>query len=243
MGKALCGKEWACRIVVPRARSYELLHRSGSRAGTGGSLKRGATALAAALSAVTRRAALALALFTAACTLGVQAFAADETSLWKGLRSGTHLAIMRHATAPGTGDPAGFRLDDCRTQRNLSEEGRAQAARIGARFRANGIETARVFSSQWCRCLDTARLLELGAVEELPLLNSFFADSEQRDPQTRSLKKWLADQDFEDRPLVLVTHQVNVTALTGVYPNSGEIVVIRRPENGGIVVAGTIATE
>jgi phosphohistidine phosphatase SixA len=153
------------------------------------------------------------------------------------------LAIMRHATAPGTGDPAGFRLDDCRTQRNLSEEGREQAARIGARFRANGIETARVFSSQWCRCLDTARLLGLGPVEELPLLNSFFAESEQRDSQTRSLKKWLADQDFGDRPLVLVTHQVNVTALTGVYPNSGEIVVIARPQNGDIVVAGTIATE
>jgi phosphohistidine phosphatase SixA len=169
-------------------------------------------------------------------------FAADEEALWNGLRSGTHVAMMRHATAPGTGDPAIFKLGDCSTQRNLSEEGRAQAKRIGARFRANGIATARVFSSQWCRCLETARLLGLGPVEELPLLNSFFADSEQRDPQTRALKEWLAGQNVPE-PLVLVTHQVNITALTGVYPASGEMVVIGRSDSGEIAVAGTIAAE
>lgn len=172
-----------------------------------------------------------------------RSFAAEEEeALWNALRSGTHIAIMRHATAPGTGDPADFRLGDCSTQRNLSEEGRAQATRIGARFRAKGIETARVFSSQWCRCLETARLLELGPVQELPLLNSFFADSEQRDPQTLALKEWLAGQNGPE-PLVLVTHQVNITALTGVYPASGEMVVVGRSGTGEPTVAGTIEAE
>jgi phosphohistidine phosphatase SixA len=168
--------------------------------------------------------------------------AADEAALWDALRSGTHVALLRHAIAPGTGDPDNFKLGDCSTQRNLSEEGRAQAARIGVRFRANGIETARVFSSQWCRCLETARLLELGEVQEMPLLNSFFANSDQRNPQTESLKAWLVDQELK-APLVLVTHQVNITALTGIYPNSGEMVVIGRSPTGEIEVAGTIAAD
>ena len=88
----------------------------------------------------------------------------DEAALWAALREGGHVALMRHAIAPGVGDPAGFRLDDCTTQRKLSAQGRAQARAIGERFRANGIATAAVFSSQWCRCLDTARELALGEV-------------------------------------------------------------------------------
>ena len=98
-----------------------------------------------------------------ALLLPVLAFGADadEAALWKALRDGGHVALMRHAIAPGVGDPAGFRLDDCTTQRKLSAQGRAQARAIGERFRANGITTAAVFSSQWCRCLDTARELAL----------------------------------------------------------------------------------
>lgn len=173
------------------------------------------------------------------CAGPAEGLAAEEAGLWTALRSGAHIALMRHAIAPGTGDPPGFKLEDCSTQRNLSDEGRAQATRIGARFRANGIEAARVLSSQWCRCLETARLLGLGPVEELPLLNSFFASSEQRDPRTQALRSWLAAHEFE-APLVLVTHQVNITALTGVYPASGEMVVIGRSETGEVTVAGTI---
>jgi phosphohistidine phosphatase SixA len=184
-------------------------------------------------------AALAVVLFFATASPGS---AADEATLWEALRSGTHVALLRHAIAPGTGDPANFALSNCGTQRNLSEEGRTQAARIGARFRDNGIATARVFSSQWCRCLDTARLLEIGQVEELPLLNSFFADSDRRGPQTEALKRWLAGQE-KKAPMVLVTHQVNITALTGIHPGSGEMVVIRRPENGEVEVAGTITAD
>ena len=104
------------------------------------------------------------------------------------------------------------------------------------------METARIFSSQWCRCLETARLLGLGPMTELPTLNSFFQRPERRKRQTQALERWLASQDL-DGPLVLVTHQVNITALTGVYPASGELVVIRPLENGKISAVGTIKTD
>ena len=167
---------------------------------------------------------------------------AEEQAAWNGLRAGGHVALIRHALAPGTGDPANFTLGDCGTQRNLSDEGRAQAARIGARFRKEDIASARVFSSQWCRCLETAELLGLGAVEALPILNSFYEQRENEDRQTQALQAWLAEQTL-DRPTVLVTHQVNITALTGVFPSSGEMVVVRRSEDGGITVVGTIETD
>ncbi len=168
--------------------------------------------------------------------------AATDAAVWNALRSGGHVALLRHAIAPGTGDPPEFALRDCGTQRNLSAEGRAQAARIGARFRANGIQTASVFSSQWCRCLDTARLLRLGPIQEQPDLNSFFQRYDRRERQTQTLKAWLASQDL-DKPLVLVTHQVNISALTNVYSASGELVIIRRSNTGEISVVGTIETD
>ena len=168
--------------------------------------------------------------------------ASDKAAVWRALASKGHVALMRHAIAPGTGDPSEFMIGDCSTQRNLSEAGRKQARQIGSRFRENGIEAAQVFSSQWCRCLETAQLLGLGPVTELPFLNSFFQRFERRKGQTQTLARWLASQDF-DGSLVLVTHQVNITALTGVYPASGEIVVIRRTENGQISVVGSIGTD
>ncbi|HMB78213.1 MAG TPA: histidine phosphatase family protein [Kiloniellaceae bacterium] len=167
---------------------------------------------------------------------------ADETALWAALRSGGHVALLRHALAPGTGDPADFKLSDCRTQRNLSEEGRAQARRIGDLFRANGIERARVLTSQWCRCRETAELLQLGPVTELPALNSFFQNREDREPQTRALRAWLQRQDLSTVQ-VLVTHQVNISALTGVYPSSGELVILQAVADGDVSVLGTIATD
>lgn len=168
--------------------------------------------------------------------------AADETALWAALRQGDHVALLRHAIAPGTGDPPEFSLRDCSTQRNLSDAGRAQAERIGARFRANEIQTADVYSSQWCRCLETAESLGIGPVEELSALNSFYQRYERREPQMRALETWLASQDL-DGPLVLVTHQVNITALSGVYPSSGELVIIHRSDTGEITVVGTVETE
>lgn len=173
----------------------------------------------------------------------VPAFSQDrETVIWNAVRAGGHVVLLRHAIAPGVGDPPGFTLGNCSTQRNLSVEGRAQAAKIGELFRVNGIRKARVFSSQWCRCLDTARLLELGPVQELPILNSFFERSEREQQQTRALRKWLAEQHLNE-PLVLISHQVNITALTGVYPASGELVVIRRSKSGAISVIGSTKTD
>lgn len=165
--------------------------------------------------------------------------AADDEALWKALGSEGHVALLRHALAPGSGDPAGFALRDCSTQRNLSDAGRQQAQRIGERFREKGVHRARVFSSQWCRCLETARLLDLGPVRELPMLNSFYQRFQRRDLQTDALARWLASRDLRE-PHVLVTHQVNISALTNVYVAEGSLVVIRRSEAGEISVVGTI---
>ena len=167
---------------------------------------------------------------------------AESSSLWNALRSPGHVALIRHSIAPGNGDPSTFVLDDCRTQRNLSEEGRNQAKRIGVHFRSNGILRARTLSSQWCRCRETAELLGLGTVEDLPILNSFFQRFMDRDRQTQELIEWLASQTLNE-PLLLVTHQVNITALTNVYPSSGEIVVIHRSGKGKISVVGSLNTD
>jgi broad specificity phosphatase PhoE len=174
--------------------------------------------------------------------MAATAFAADNASvLWDALKSGGHFALLRHAIAPGTGDPPEFQLRECATQRNLSDAGRDQAGHIGDRFRRNGIDRARVFSSQWCRCLETAKLLRLGPVEELAALNSFFQNYARRDAQTQATLEWLGQQDLE-RPLVLVTHQVNITALTGTFAGSGELVIVHRTPNGDLKVIGTIET-
>lgn len=167
---------------------------------------------------------------------------ADEATLWQAMRKPGHVVLIRHSTAPGTGDPSQFKIDDCATQRNLSEAGREEARRIGERFRHNGIRRAEVHSSRWCRCIDTARLLGLGPVEALPLLDSFFARPERGQDQTRRLLLWL-QQHAKTETLVLVTHQVNITTLTGLYPAPGDIVVVAVSSSGSIRVAGTIAQQ
>ena len=180
------------------------------------------------------------------CIFFAQVFSAAEAEtteewLWDALRSKNHFALLRHALAPGTGDPSDFTLGRRETQRNLSQEGREQAKRIGDLFRVHGISKARVFSSEWFRCQDTSVLLDLGSVNTLPALNSFFQDYEQKDARIESLKLWLLQQEI-DKPLVLVTHQVNITALTGVYPSSGEIVVVEKDAQVGLKVLGSIKT-
>lgn len=165
-----------------------------------------------------------------------------DADIWKTLKSGSSFVLLRHALAPGIGDPDRFILGDCSTQRNLSDTGRKQALAIGDKLRDNGILKARVLSSQWCRCLETAELLKLGPVEELPELNSFFRQYERRDFQTQSLKKWISTQK-SNLPLVLVTHQVNITALSGYYPAEGELVIAHRSITGEIVVLGSIKNE
>ncbi len=155
---------------------------------------------------------------------------------WDALDQPGALAIMRHALAPGTGDPGNFELGDCTTQRNLSENGRAQARRIGEAFRERGINFDRVLTSQWCRTTETAELLALGPVVGTPELNSFFRNSSARDSQTRDLRDLITETD--DR-LMMVTHQVNISALTGQFTQSGEVLVIR-PTETGVEVIGSI---
>jgi len=150
---------------------------------------------------------------------------ATETIAWESLARSGHVALVRHALAPGTGDPRAFVVDDCSTQRILSARGREQARRIGDAFRAAGIARARVYSSQWCRCLETARLLDLGPVEPLPALNSFYQRAEERAGRLAALRAFLTDLEPDGYPVVLVTHQVTITAMTGGYPASGEIFV------------------
>ena len=164
--------------------------------------------------------------------LAAVAQAAEPLSL-EALAGPGRVLMVRHAYAPGTGDPADFRLGDCSTQRNLDARGRAQAVALGARLRKAGIAHARVYSSQWCRCLETARLLDLGPVEPLPALNSFFDRPHERDGRIAAVRAFLAGLAPDGSPVVLVTHQVTITALTGRYMASGAGVIldVRGPDS------------
>ena len=161
--------------------------------------------------------------------------------LWDALGSGNHLVLIRHALAPGFSDPDGFNIKECSTQRNLNKKGREQARAIGERFRIKGIYAAMVYSSQWCRCLETARLLELGQVNHLEMLNSFFENFNRKQKRTIATQRWIAKAPLTS-PTVLVTHQVNITALTGISPSSGEVVFVKRGAKGQFSVIGTIKT-
>ncbi|QPO13514.1 histidine phosphatase family protein [Thalassospira sp. A40-3] len=157
------------------------------------------------------------------------AAASDEAwQIWQS--DGVH-ALMRHAIAPGTGDPANLTLGDCTTQRNLDDTGRQQARQTGDRIREMGIELTSILTSQWCRCVDTAQLLDLGPVTEEPALNSFFRNRSTETEQTAAIKAKLASLSGDEK-LLLVTHQVNITALTDIFPRSGEIILFRMSDDG-----------
>lgn len=156
------------------------------------------------------------------------------------LNEGGFVIMLRHALAPGVGDPENFRVGDCTTQRNLSEQGRAQARRLGERLRAHGIDQAEVYSSQWCRCLETAELLMLGPVEQLPALNSFFSRPADRESNLQALRAFLAELPEDGPPVILVTHQVTISAIAGHGTVSGEAVVLEADGTGQPPVVGTI---
>ncbi|MFN0264355.1 histidine phosphatase family protein [Tepidamorphus sp. 3E244] len=164
----------------------------------------------------------------------------DDDELWVALRDGG-VALIRHSLAPGTGDPGTFKLDDCSTQRNLSDEGREQARRVGEAFEENSVIVARVAYSQWCRTRETAELAFPDKGEPEPALNSFFGDRSTAEDQTDAVRELVTNWDGPDT-LVLVTHQVNITALTDVFPRSGEIIVLR-PQEGDFEVLGRITAE
>ena len=165
-----------------------------------------------------------------------------DGDLWAQLQQPTapYFVLIRHTLAPGTGDPANFVLEDCTTQRNLSAEGRSQAVRTGDAFKQRDIEVDRVLSSQWCRCLDTAELMDIGPVEPFPPLNSFFRDRAAGPEQTAQVQAFMAEQQGTPGVTVMVTHFVNISALSDAGVASGELVVLRLNDQQQLEVLGQI---
>jgi hypothetical protein len=142
--------------------------------------------------------------------------------------------------APGTGDPANFRIGDCSTQRNLDDRGRKQARAIGDWLRSNGVTLAKVYSSQWCRCLETAELLEMGSVPELPALNSFYELTQDREPNLNALRKFIAQQSSDGVLIILVTPFVTISAIANESVSSGEGVLLKLNEDASYEIVGRL---
>jgi phosphohistidine phosphatase SixA len=150
----------------------------------------------------------------------------EQAQLAKALRQGGLVVLLRHAeTDPGVGDPAGFRADDCPTQRNLNDAGRAQARRLGEWFRQHGIAPTRVMSSPWCRARETARLA-FGGAEDWMALSNLIADRSRQDDHGREVLEAIARVGPEDL-IVLVSHGVTINAFIGEYLRQGELVIVR----------------
>jgi broad specificity phosphatase PhoE len=161
--------------------------------------------------------ALAIALI---CTLRPVPALADDLPIAQLDPAQFNVVFMRHALAPGFGDPDHFDVTDCATQRNLDDRGRAQARDIGQAFAQAGVVFDQIYSSQWCRCQDTARLLGLGSHVPFAGLNSFFQNHAPRDATLALLRQKLK-QLPTDRITLLVTHQVVINAMTGRSVPSG----------------------
>ena len=179
------------------------------------------------------------------CLFGLSTLAMAETdpdrsAMFERMKTGGHILMIRHALAPGNGDPANFQIGDCSTQRNLDGRGREQATAIGKMLQSKGIASARVYSSQWCRCYETAELLALGPVAELPALNSFFELTQNREPNLKALRKFIAEQPPDGRLVILVTHFVTVSAITGEGISSGEGVLFKLNKNAPYEVVGRV---
>ena len=167
------------------------------------------------------------------------AAAGDSQEAWAALVNGGHVALIRHGNAPPGygGDPPGFKIDDCATQRNLDEKGRAQAKALGEAFRQRGVRAEKVLSSPWCRCLETARLMALGPVDGTWAA----AASDQSRDRLAALRELLASWRGPGA-LVVVTHALTVQALVGIMPGQAETVVVR-PKPGseaGVEIVGRI---
>jgi len=167
-----------------------------------------------------------------------------RADLLRDLTDGQHVMMIRHADAPGVGDPAGYKLDQCATQRNLGEYGRRQSVAIGQWLADRKVQSAKMFSSAWCRCMDTATLMNKGPVRVEPALGSFFDDMSQRDAQNRALQSLIASnlKAYPKQPLIYVTHHVNIEAFTGQAIGVGDIVVARVTPDGKYVSHQTFSS-
>ena len=168
-------------------------------------------------------------LASAAATVVAPAAWAAEDDAWRRLRQGTYVILIRHAsTLPGLGDPPNFRLDDCATQRNLSDEGRAEARRLGERFRAERVPVARVYTSPWCRCRETA-MLAFGKAEDWEPLSSSFDFPHREAEYTERVKKRIGGygRNSPGGNVVMVTHNVNIAAVSRHSVAPAEMVLMR----------------
>jgi len=171
---------------------------------------------------------------------------AHAGDLGTALQSGQHVLLMRHALAPGVGDPPGYVLSRCDTQRNLDETGRRQATRAGQWLRAQGVRNAVVLSSPWCRCRETAERLGFGAVRTEASLASFFDQPEREAAHNQQLQQLiareLATRGAAHTPLILVTHHVNIRAFMGRDIGSGDMVLARVDPQGRMLEYRLIAS-
>ena len=185
------------------------------------------------------RSALALILLI---SLSIQPSYASELLIWDKLSASSakgYVLLLRHSLAPGVGDPENFKLGDCSTQRNLSQEGRDDAAEIGAWIKRQKVKIYRVESSRWCRARQTAKLLDIGKVKLNKNLDSLFRESNlESHPKTLKTKQQILNHRNKSGLLVLVGHYVNIAALVGVGVDSGEGVIVKANKNGVIKVLG-----
>jgi len=182
-------------------------------------------------------------LWVATALLARSGDARGQADPWQALGQPGHAAFMRHSDATGgAGDPAGFRLDDCATQRNLSEDGRAQARRTGAALARNHVAFDQVLTSPWCRCRETARLVSDKVAEDFGALSNLVGRQEHRASQVVALKSYLSKLDPGSRVL-FVTHGILISALIGINPAQGEIVVVRIGAGGEPTVVGRLLVD
>ncbi len=185
------------------------------------------------------RSALALSLLI---SLSIQPSYANELLIWDKLNTSSakgYVLLLRHSLAPGVGDPENFKLGDCSTQRNLSQEGRDDASEIGAWIKRQKVKIYRVESSRWCRARQTAKLLDIGKVKLNKNLDSLFRESDlESHPQTLKTNEQIISHRSKGGLLILVGHYVNIAALVGVGVDSGEGVIVKANKNGVIKVLG-----
>jgi phosphohistidine phosphatase SixA len=182
---------------------------------------------------------LAFAVLAVALVAAPAAAGDDSQEAWAALVRGGHVALVRHGNAPPGygGDPPGFKIDDCATQRNMDEKGRTQSRAVGEAFRQHGVRVDKILSSPWCRCLETARLMALGPVEGTMAV----AASDRSPDRVVALRQMVSDWRGPGT-LVVVTHALTVQALVGIMPGQAETVVLR-PKLGkepGVEVVGRI---
>jgi phosphohistidine phosphatase SixA len=177
-----------------------------------------------------------------ALTLIPQNASAKSLAIWDSLQGTNpkgYVLLMRHALAPGVGDPANFRVGDCSTQRNLNDQGRQDARDIGQWIKRREVRILRVESSRWCRAKETAKLLGLGPVRLNKNLDSLFQDEDAlNDPQTANIRKRIVSHRNTSGLLIFVGHFVNISAVVGVGVESGEGVLVRANSQGQIKVMG-----